>query len=293
MGLFDELDALTGHIDHDPSEIVKVPFGWPGGKSKSLGKILPHLPYRNAYVEPFGGSFAIGLARQPSKLDVFNDRYGGVCSFFRVIRDPILFEQLCQRLDLTVHSREEFEWCKSTWKNVQDDVERAARWYYMIIYSFANLGRCFGRALTGGTSLAGKIQSKLKSFAPIRDRMIKVQIENQDWYDCMKDYDTPETVFYIDPPYIDASTGIYEYALDEDTYRKLITFIFNCQGFCALSGYAGNPIFDNNPWDEIYTWDAFVSIESIGQNVGNKKLKLKDITERSYSKECLWIKEVR
>ena len=113
MGLFDNLDDTTGesHVQH---EIVKAPFGWPGGKSKSLKQILPHLQYRKAYVEPFGGSFAVGLARVPSTVEVYNDRYGGICDFYRVLRDPTLLPLLCNRLDLTVYSREEFVWSKTT-----------------------------------------------------------------------------------------------------------------------------------------------------------------------------------
>lgn len=106
--LFDMLDGLSTHVEPESrdQEILRPPFSYPGSKSRSIDKILPHLPYTGVYIEPFGGSAAVLLARRPSKLEVFNDRYAGVVAFYRCIRDNNLMCQLCERLDLTIHARE-------------------------------------------------------------------------------------------------------------------------------------------------------------------------------------------
>ncbi|GAG08047.1 unnamed protein product, partial [marine sediment metagenome] len=203
MGLFDDLDLIDNQSSKD-ANILRAPFGYPGGKSRSLGNILPHLPYRNKYIEPFGGSAAVLLARKPSKLEVFNDRYAGVVAFYRCLRDPILFPKLLEWLDLTIHAREEFTWCKNTWENPDDPVERAGRWYYMVQSSFGSIGRNWGRQTTR-SSMAGKIRRKLKLFPEIHERFFNVQVENQDWEDCLRDYDSPDAVIYCDPPYVDVN----------------------------------------------------------------------------------------
>jgi DNA adenine methylase len=291
MGLFTELDANTcDHTEVSRDTILKPPFGWPGGKSKSVTKILPHLPYRQNYIEPFGGSYAVGLCRRAFGLEVCNDRYSGITDFYRCLRDPALVTRLIDWLELTVHSREEFQRCTATWENAEDPVERAARWYYMIQASFSGLGRCYGRALNSNCIVADKIRNRLENFWPVHERLRTVQIENQDWLHCMKDYDAVDTVFYIDPPYIDASRGTYKHELSADDHRELLTTIFQCKGYVALSGYAGNPVIDNNPWDEIHTWDIFVSMQSVVNNERNKKEAHNDVVERGTSKECLWIK---
>jgi DNA adenine methylase len=122
-------------------------------------------------------------------------------------------------------------------------------------------------------------------FPAIHERLHLVQIDNQDWYDCIMDYDAPDTVFYLDPPYLMADPGIYKYNID---HHKLIQIIFTLQGFVALSGYA-NPTYDKCPWDGKHEWDSYTSIESTHAGVGNYKQHLD--AKRSHGRECLWIKE--
>jgi DNA adenine methylase len=242
-------------------------------------------------VEPFGGSGAVLLARNASKIEVFNDRYAGVTAFYRCIRDRAKLDRLCEWLDLTVHSREDFVWCKDTWENVADDIERAARWFYMINYSFASKGACWGRSTSAG-GMAGKVRNKIKAFQSVHERLKCVQIENQDWSDCLRDYDNSETVFYLDPPYIDASPGTYKHELSKQEHTKLLDAIFSLKGFVALSGYA-NPFYDERDWDSRHEWDVFISIKSAAYSEGNNKAHLKGIEERGHGTEVLWIKEAK
>jgi len=285
MSLLDDLmDGLE-----DDAPILRAPFGYPGGKSRSVRHILPLLPYRNIYVEPFGGSGAVILARRPSPVEVFNDRYAGVVAFYRVIRDPVKLKSLCERLELTVHAREEWLYAKQTWKNCADDVERAALWYYMTYYSFACLGRHFGRATTS-SALAGKIHNKLKYFHTIHNRFRTIQVENQDWRRCIHDYDNEEAVFYLDPPYLAVHEGAYSHTMTHDDHRELLVTIFNMKAFVAISGYS-NPLYENQPWDSRHEWESHVSLTPAGDIKANRKEHLVPVTKRERAAEVLWIKE--
>jgi len=293
MKLFDELDRnAPDELKSKDDLIIRAPFGWAGGKSRSVAQILKFLPYRNLYVEPFGGSAAILLARKPSELDVYNDRHGGVVAFYRCLRDKKKFQELVDWLELTIHSREDFVDAKQTWVKESDDVIRAGKWYYMVNYSFGSLGRNFGRSTSGRGLIGGKIRNKLKYFPFIHDRLARVQIENQDWSDCIRDYDSRETVFYIDPPYIDAYQGTFKYEMTHDDHRKLLETIFQIRGFCAVSGYA-NPLYDNQPWDDRHVWDSFCSIDSCAYTISNHKSQTKGLKKRQKAEEVLWIKESR
>jgi DNA adenine methylase len=95
-------------------------------KKRSLDKLLPLLPYSKVYIEPFGGSGTVLLARRPCKIEVFNDRNSGVIDFYRCIKDADLLERLVDRLDLVRCSREEWLEAKGTWTVSKDPVERAA-----------------------------------------------------------------------------------------------------------------------------------------------------------------------
>lgn len=293
MNLFDELDRQAPDEQRSKDDVViRAPFGWPGGKSRSVAQILKYLPYRKLYVEPFGGSAAVLLARKPSELDVYNDRHGGVVAFYRCLRDAKKYQELCDWLELTIHSREDFKDAKNTWCDEKSDVLRAGKWYYMVNYSFGSLGRNFGRSTSGRGIISGKIRNKLRLFPFIHSRLRRVQIENQDWRDCIRDYDRHDTVFYIDPPYVDAYKGTFEHEMDREAHRDLLETIFQIKGFCAVSGY-DNPLYNNQPWDAFYSWDSFCSIDSCAYTVSNHKSQIEGLSKRAKAKEVLWIKESR
>lgn len=278
-------------MDDFEEPILRAPFGYPGGKSRSIANIMPLLPYRRIYVEPFGGSGAVILARRPSPVEVFNDRYAGVVAFYRVLRDHAKMRALCDRLQLTVHAREEWLYAKETWENCSDDVERAALWYYMTQYSFASIGRNFGRATTS-SSLAGKIQNKLPLFHAIHNRFKNIQVENQDWRHCIRDYDNEEAVFYLDPPYLAVHEGAYTHTMTHDDHRELLATVFNMKSFVAMSGYS-NPLYEEQSWDSRHEWESHVSLTPAGDIKGNCKEHLAAVTKREKATEVLWIKESR
>src|SRR5258708_38478649 len=64
----------------------KIAFGWYGGKYSHLAWLLPLLPAVNHFCEPFGGSAAVLLNREPSPVETYNDLDGEVVNFFRVLR---------------------------------------------------------------------------------------------------------------------------------------------------------------------------------------------------------------
>lgn len=294
LGLFDDLERNSIQEDEETDGvIIRAPFGWPGGKSRSVKFIIPHLPYYKTYCEPFGGSGAVLLGRKVSTLEVYNDRYGGVVAFYRCLRDPKLFDRLVDWLDLTVNAREEWTACVNSWEDVDDPVERAGRWYYMNEYSFGSLGRCWGRARGGNyKGINGKIRNKLQHFPNIHKRFRDVQIENLDAIVCMKQYDTPQTVFYIDPPYVDADPGMYKCKITRDYHSNLIAQIFECEGFVAVSGYS-NPLYDNRDWDAVFEWDVSCTIQGVRGTEKNKLAALDGVLQRGSVTERLWIKEAK
>ena len=68
--------------------------------------LLPLLPDCHHYCEPFAGSGAVLLNRDPSPVETFNDLDGEVVNFFRVLREEK--ERLIEAIGLTPFAREEF-----------------------------------------------------------------------------------------------------------------------------------------------------------------------------------------
>ncbi len=290
--------ALMDELDNDPKEtnaqeIIKAPFGWPGGKTKTGKFILPHLPYMNTWVEVFGGSMALTLMRRKSKLETYNDRYGGVVDFYKCLHNKTWMEELVKRLEMSIHSREYYYWCYNTWQNVEDPVERAARWYYTIQASFASKGNSFGRCVKGTQTMGSKLTTNLEHFPAIHERIKDITMENRSYEEIMRAYDSPTTVFYCDPPYINTSNSMYKHEFTERDHREFLETVFKTKGFVAVSGY-NNPLYQNQPWDQIHTYEAFVSVEGTKYVEGNGLTHLQGSNqERGYATEHLWIKEVR
>jgi len=287
LAMFNSLNDAT----EKRNTYQRAPFGYPGGKSRSLSEILPHLPYRKKWIDVFGGSGVVTINRQPSPLEVYNDRYSGVVAFYRVLRDPTLVARLIERLQLTVHSREEFLWCKETWPNCQDDVERAARWFYMIDVSVINKGDAFARATKAAFS--PNITSTLQSFWPVHERFKHIIVENLDWTQCFRDFDDSDAVFYCDPPYMHTDHGSYAHTFNEQDHKNLLTAIFGLSGFVALSGFPST-LYESFPWDQRYEWESWTStrVQAFTSENHHKDKGFEDVLcQQHRTTECLWIKE--
>lgn len=291
LSIFQTLNNMSPRVDNRDWSIIRAPFSYAGGKSRSIKQILPHLPYRDVYVEPFGGSMAVLLGRERSSIEVYNDAYGGVVCFYKCLRDKAKCEQLIDRLKLTCYSREEFIWCKDTWEDPSDEVERAARWYYLFRYSFGGLGRNFARTLTTTSMNFGKLFHQcLETFVPIHNRIKQVIIENLDWEIIMCDYANPKTVFYIDPPYLDTYQSTYKSELSLEDHRKLLNYVMTKPGFYAVSSYE-NDLYLKNDWDDVVTWEANVTIKSVKESVGARRENTEYLNERDKRTEFLFIKD--
>lgn len=268
---------------------IRAPLNYPGSKQASLDQILPILPYRGCYVEPFGGSAAVLLARNAVSLEVYNDKYGGIVAFYRCLHDPNKVAALMDRIDLTIHSREEWEFCFANWQDPRvDDVERAARWYYMRYYSFSGKGAAFGRNLKAQQPYAGKLRNRVPDLAAIHERLKNVQIENLDWREIVADYDQDDAVFYMDPPYYEVNNaGIYT-GMSQNDHRELLDTIFSMKGFVALSGYANN-LYDQEKyhWDNRIVWKRRDRMNAMAFGEHNNRTA----SSRELLEEVLWVKE--
>src|SRR3972149_6019452 len=74
-------------VNGQPVRRKLIAFGWYGGKFSHLDWLLPLLPKCHHYCEPFGGSAAVLLNKEPSPIETYNDIDGEVVNFFRVLRE--------------------------------------------------------------------------------------------------------------------------------------------------------------------------------------------------------------
>lgn len=226
----------------------RSPIAWFGGKHRMAPFIASLLPPHRVYVEPFGGGASVLFAKRPSLVEVYNDLDSGLVNFFRVLRDPAQSAELRRRLELTPHSRE--EWCSSlAWREESEPVERARLWYTCCrqsfsgdvgqSWSFSVLHSCRGRA-----GCVSQWQGAIDHLQDAANRLLRVQIEHRDALWVINQYDTEDTVFYIDPPYVSSTrrNGEYAHEMTDTDHETLIARLLTLRGQAVLSGY-DHPIY--------------------------------------------------
>lgn len=238
-----------------------IAFGWYGGKYSHLDWLLPLLPSCHHYCEPFAGSAAVLLNREPSPVETYNDIDGEVVNFFKTLRDES--DELVRQIALTPFSREEY--CLSIHESQENlsSVERARRFYIKArqtrtgLAQTASLGRwanCKNTSRSGMSGVVSRWLGGVSGLDEIAERLLRVQIENRPAVDVISLYDSPETLFYCDPPYVHQTRGdnnAYGFEMSEEQHRELADVLNNCEGLVAISGYdcsLMNELFPSPKW---------------------------------------------
>lgn len=216
------------------------PITWFGGKAKLASRIVRHFPPHHTYVEPFGGSAAVLLAKPPAKVEVYNDVDRELVNLFRVLREPVLHDRLKTACENTLYARAEFELAATP---SDDPVEAARRFMVRQRQSHGGMGRCWSYCISDAqgnmSSAVRRWLSGVERLAEIHQRMRSVQVEADDWSAVIPRYDSSGTLFYLDPPYA-ADTrvgGGYRHELEPDGHERLVDAILQVKGMVVLSGY--------------------------------------------------------
>lgn len=219
---------------------------WAGGKGRQLSELLPLIPTTRIYVEPFGGGGSVLLNRPRSEIEVYNDLDRQLVNLFRVLRDDDYYVSFRRRVALVPYSRAEFERALH-FDDVDDPVDRAVAFYTALNQSIS--GKRLGT--TGDWSRNRTVNNadawfrRQETLSAVADRIRSVQVECRDALDIISEWDTAETTFYLDPPYILDTRGRNKYYAVEpgdDFHESLVERLLTTRGGVVLSGYA-HPIY--------------------------------------------------
>ena len=213
---------------------ARPPFAYYGGKQRLVPDLLPMIPPHQRYVEPFCGGAALFWAKQPSPSEVINDADGRIVNFYQVCKTD--FEKLQRLVRLTMHAEKEYRTAMEILsKPKQDPVVYAWAMWTAANMSFSHkVGAGFAFAKEGNP--AGQNASKRESFEqPITRRLARVQIFNRDAIDLILRMDSPDTFFYLDPPYAESDCGHYESR--KEVYYRLLEVLPKLKGKWLMSSY--------------------------------------------------------
>ena len=225
---------------------LSSPVQWYGGKGIMASKIIALFPPHETFVEPFGGGASILLAKAASNIEVYNDIDAGLVNFFRVLRDPKKFQKLHALCLLTPYSRQEFNDCRKLWRETEDEIERAHQWFVVARMSFSgdfghsnSWSRSVGMSRRSMAGAVSRYLSAIEAMPLVHERLMRVQIEQNDFRKILTQYDSERTLFYLDPPYMHETRQRqrYQYELNDKDHREMCEIILEGRGKFILSGY--------------------------------------------------------
>jgi DNA adenine methylase len=197
------------------------------------------------YVEVFGGGAQLLFAKEPSRVEVYNDIDGRLVNLFKVAKEQ--GAELQKRLEDMLYSRRLYGEFRH-WHKSGDAVEDAARFYYFVRSSYSGeVGTGWRHSVKANE--ARKFFSMVSQLSLVQHRLRNVQIEMMDFRRCIKTYDSSETLFFCDPPYYGAKR--YKFRFNEEDHEDLAEILRSVEGKWLLTYndhprirhlYAGYPL---------------------------------------------------
>jgi DNA adenine methylase len=194
---------------------MPAPFGWVGGKHQLSKSIVDMIPPHRVYVEPFCGSAAVFWRHPRSEVEVLNDKDADLMRFYREIGgiDHCDIKSLSARFDEMKARQGRLEPCE-----------------------FLSVLKCsFGdkrESKAMPSDCASNAMMFHKRLPLYQERIRGVKLMCGDWEKAVRQYDSPETFFYLDPPYHGTSRG---YQHDEDQLARLAEVLPTLKGKWLLS----------------------------------------------------------
>lgn len=223
-----------------------------GGKWKLAPWIMRHFPPHRVYVEAFAGAASVLILKPRSQGECLNDINGQIVSLFQILRDRASAAELCGRLLATPFARAEYD---RAFEVTDDPIEAARR---LIVRSYMGHGSSsatrdrstgFRASMVnrGGALPAGEWPRLPPALEAITERLQGVLIEQRPALQVIERYDSPDCLFYLDPPYLHSTrtakrksgqiSHAYANEMSDADHAELLASLPAIKGMVVLSGY--------------------------------------------------------
>ncbi len=231
-------------IDWVATPALTQPLKWHGGKYFLAKRILGLMPPHTHYVETHLGGGAVLLGKNPEGIsEVVNDLDGDLTNFWRVLQDEGTFNEFMRQIECMPFSQ--VEWDDAATQTGGTEVDRAVRFFVFCRQSRA--GRMLEFATVAKSRISRKMNehvsawwSAVEGLPEVHERLKRVVILNDDALKVIRKHDSPNTLFYCDPPYLHstrAAKNAYRFEMTEDDHMELLALLNEAEGKVILSGY--------------------------------------------------------
>jgi DNA adenine methylase len=203
-----------------------------GNKEKFSNFITPYIPTDiSTYVEPFAGVFGVFFCLDFTKFKninfIYNDKNHLNYLLFKHLRDDNDF------MDLVRSTNVDKEFYTECLKNIFiEKDERLLALYWLVILNCSSPYKV-GEDSWVGSSEFDIFKIKYGAYKYHIDRI--TEIEKLDYIDVIKKYDSKETFFYVDPPYMGKEKYYINHDFTPESHLELAKVLNNIQGRFLLS----------------------------------------------------------
>lgn len=281
------------------SQTDKLPgiVHWFGGKGRLCKSISKHLPSGRVYVEPYGGAASMLMRIRPYPVEVYNDLDDRLVNLMRVLQDRAQSRELFRRLKLTLYSRAEFVRALGIMAAPMLNPVDYAWGFFVVQNQGVSVDRCkspgnWSRVFVSGSGISkncSTFRRRVALLPAMIQRLRGVQVDNRCALEVIRYWDSPDTVFYVDPPYVygTRTKGTYVHECDDRHHQELVTLLNNIQGRAMISGYQ-HPIYDelSDRYRRIEIKTAcYAAIRGRKSGLQGKGAALKKVPRT----ECVWV----
>lgn len=207
------------------------PLPYIGGKNRLAKRVIEIFPKHTTYVEAFVGGGQVFFHKDPSKVEVLNDLDGEIVNFFRVCQQH--YEELLRYFHFSLASRTWFGLMQATNPATLTDIQRAARYLYILKNCFAGLVRHPNYHRNVVQPPGFNLERLPKLIENAHKRLERVQIECAPYEEILKRFDRPTSLFYLDPPYY--GRKLYRYNFEPADFEQLAERLGALRGKFVLS----------------------------------------------------------
>lgn len=265
---------------------MHTPITYYGGKQQLSQTIVGMIPSHRLYCEPYFGGGAVFFAKGKSYLEVINDNNDNLITFYRVCQSEQGFEQLQKRLQSTLHSESEYKSARLIWNNPQDYDAIDIAWSVWLLTNMSFTGSPSGGWKwdngKSGSHTGIMMDYNRNAFTKsLQKRLSRVQISCRDAVRVIRQRDTKDSFFYLDPPYPCTEQKHYKGFTFEE-YEVLLQQLSNLKGRFILSCFSSE-LLDSYIRQNNWNCKEIEMSMSMG-NLSNRKKK-KELLVYNYELE--------
>jgi DNA adenine methylase len=188
---------------------------------------------RCAFVEVFGGSGYMSqtVSRAVFGNIIYNDINDMLTTLFKYVKERP--EQLAMILALLPYSRTYYHIVTDLLKTCREfgSLVAAALIFYAYNASFmGKVGKGFAYNVDPTKNEAREFKTRVWAILEYADAWRDIVIENLDFRDVIRRYDSERTVFYLDPPYVGRSEDYYGTPFTVSDLRDLAAMLTRIRG---------------------------------------------------------------